>query len=432
MKPKPNLWILCILLQAVAFLIFINQEVYSQKRPKDHIVKWGTEPNEVCPKVSIGAEAGIFVPTEDNLNDVYGVSFTPALSASYYFSKNFSLQIKQGYWGGNYEQSLEMFSSSSKMRAWPLTVSGFYHYPFNDGHFAWYGGAGTGIVFGKSIAEMTTLDPHTYEWVTTTDKESKTGWDVHATTGLQYCITPNLEVNLNLNYAYQPFSDWDFDMGGFAATVGVVYSLDFNKTRAINDQPVDENINDYHVINENDCECDKVKINLDMKNKENANIQIPPVKVKYDNRGMGKKGGIYITVELKFQALIKCEEIVDKKGCHAHLTSTFQWAIGDDEVTPLATTLPTFIIPVAMCNGPELVNSIDGTYVAKFEKSEKNFSATLTITLSSTDCNSNGSQTMIIIVDPTKKEDIDWANSNYDNDAKINIEDKNPYDPNIQ
>jgi opacity protein-like surface antigen len=319
MKPEPYLRILWALLQAAACLILFNTELYSQKRPKDHIVKWDTEPNEVCPKVSIGAEAGIFVPTDDKLNDAFGVSFTPALSASYYFNKNLSLQLRQSCWYGTDDKSSDMISATSKTRTWPLIISGYYHYPFRDGHFALYAGGGTGVVFGMFKSKITTFDPHTYEWVTTTDKESKTGWDVHASTGLQYCITPNLEVNLNLNYAYQPISDWDFDMGGFAVTVGVGYN--FSMSSANHEGESEEGVSylvtatDQQKVDEETCDCILHSANIRLVNVDISNVKIGSEKVDYER------------IEIQFYLVddIACDNTDVKLKCYDVSKGTITW-----------------------------------------------------------------------------------------------------------
>ena len=172
-------------MQFFACLILLTSNLQAQP---DENIRWKTPANKVHPKLAVGAKAGLFVPTDVDFRDTYGNSFTAGLNAAYYFSPHFSLELASDYWGRSQEDSFMEYQITSTLRGWPLTISGKYHYPFRNEHLAWYIGGGTGVVFAKFIGEMTYIDPFTMEHVTQESEEGKTGWDVHAGTGLQYYL----------------------------------------------------------------------------------------------------------------------------------------------------------------------------------------------------------------------------------------------------
>jgi opacity protein-like surface antigen/predicted DNA-binding ArsR family transcriptional regulator len=184
-----------------------------------------TPMNQIPRKWSFGAQAGLFIPTDPDVRDDYGISFTPIVNIGHNFSKNYSLQVDASVWGKTVENNIDTFELNNTLSGWPLLVSAIYHYPFKNEHFSFYTGVGTGVVFGKKIAEKTYIDPHTYEIVTTTEKESKVGWDIHASTGLHYYITPHLDLNFGLTYSYQPVHPWDLNLGGVTVAVGINYQI---------------------------------------------------------------------------------------------------------------------------------------------------------------------------------------------------------------
>ncbi|MBP6979018.1 MAG: outer membrane beta-barrel protein [Bacteroidales bacterium] len=229
--------IIFIALTIIVNITLLNFHLNAQKRPKEQVIKWDVPLNEVVPRITIGFEIGAFAPSEKEIRDLYNSSgLTPGISVSYIIIPEFSIKLEADYWGTSMRNSTNTVKEISKLRRWPLLVSGLYHYPFGKGGWVWYIGGGTGVVLAKSVNETTITDPHTFESATTKVNEGKTAWDVHVATGLKYYIKKHLELNLNATYAYQPISDWDWNMGGLAVTAGIGYNVIFKRTGTLNTQ----------------------------------------------------------------------------------------------------------------------------------------------------------------------------------------------------
>jgi len=275
-----------------------NNDIAAQKRPKEQIIKWDVPMNEVAPKLSFGAEAGIFTPVDKQVNENYGTGINAGISSSLFFMPQFSIEIKGTYWGKSFESETDLYESKSDLRCWPVLLSGYFHYPFGQEHWSLDIGAGTGITIGKVISETSMMDPYTHEPVTTSDKETKTSWDLHATAGFQYFLNRNLELCLDATYSYRPFNNWDFNMGGFAVMAGIGYNILFGE----GSQPDNQNgqgIDYIEIFNQ--CDCEKHIFKL-----KDADVDI-----SHCSGGKGKS----IKMQLNFTEAIQCARTKNSDVC---------------------------------------------------------------------------------------------------------------------